>query len=242
MRNHYFLLFLLIVAIGCEPNREPETITTRPPDAELTSDPPKQPEKPVPAPRIWLDEDAAAMIKLTMGYDDPNDRVTVIRWEHSSFSGWVKLDSPAGASTLSFDLGVPTELAQSPGIENVSGWIVVAMRMQSGASGQAYDVRIEQQFTWHQGNASETRGFESRRGTLLRVPPDVVVDSACRVLSRWHADRFELMRCQDGQSVPWLSVRLGSHPFETEDKAELSHAPEPAAGPVSNGASSPPAR
>ncbi len=164
------------------------------------------------------------MIKVVSGYSDPGDEVYVIRWEHGELHGWVKLDPQDDSASLSRDLSIPVDLSRAPGVEDASGWLVVAMHILSDTPGTAYDVRIEEQFTLRKADESRTMSFKSCRGTLLRVPPDIDADNQeSRKTSSYGLDHVELTKFQDGQSISWLELRL---PSTAQTNAEQSDVPE----------------
>lgn len=61
------------------------------------------------APRLWMDEDAASMIKVVSGLFDPEDKVYVARWENGAVRGQAQLESVDDSKPLSFDLSVPSD-------------------------------------------------------------------------------------------------------------------------------------
>ena len=217
------LLLLVTTVSGCGTQQgTPEPIDTQ--LAAQVKD--GESQEPKASPRLWLDEDAAGMIKVMSGYSDPEDKVYVIRWEHSEMRGQAQLESGDDSKPLSYDLGPPSDLTYRPNAEDVSGWLVVAMRKLSDTDGEKYDVRIEEQCTTRNGSESQTRGFDSRRGTLLRVPPDADrEDWKIRKLMDYGNDHVELMKWQDGKSVSWLQLRLGTT-SRIQSNAEPKHAGE----------------
>jgi hypothetical protein len=224
MRNNCFVFLVAIATVGCGLSDAKKT-TSDSASAQPTSDLSSQPKQSTVTPRLWLDQDAATMIRVVAGYDNPEDLVFVVRWEHGTLGGWAKLNSPDGANTISFDLGVPTEPSQTTGMGDLTGWIVIAMRKQPNSSREEYEVRIEEQFTLHVANSTETRGFDSRSGTLIREPAGAVANARRPILSRSNEGRdgrFELIQDKDGQDVPWLSVNLRSSLSEPNASAEFN--------------------
>jgi len=248
MRKLGILSLIMINVVGCGPNVAPEPAIGKPvvPSTAVES------EQARVRPRLWLDDEAAAMIKVVSGYTDPNDKVSVIRWENGNLSGWVKFESrenstplsynlsvppdrsdAVGSTPLSSSLSVPPDRSDAVGVDHTSGWLVVAMRKLSDSPGEAYDVRIEEQYTLHKGNTAQTHGFDSRRGTLLRVPPDVAPEDDLQAitlsesLSSKDSHYFALKKWQDGESVSWLELRLGALSSAPESNAEPTDEREP---------------
>lgn len=177
-----------------------------------------------PIPKLWVDDDAARMIKQLAGYSNL-DQVYVVRWEHGGLVGRADFDAEDGAK-VSHDLSVPTGGSDIDGDDILSGWLVVAMRRLAEADGEAYEVLIEEEYTYRLGpNDTNTPRFDSRRGTLLRVPPADVGKQV--ILSSHGGTRFELLKSRDGTAVPWLEIKLGSTPLEDEIGADRADGPEP---------------
>ena len=233
------LLVVVITAVGCVKKPTPEPSNAQPVDPARVTD--VQPPK--PSPKLWLDNQAADMVKAVLGYSREDD-VYVIRWEHvDQLHGWVKLDPKVGSEPVSYDLTIlPSDILKgSKAVAThrefgLSGWAVVTMRKLANTPGSAYDVRVEQQFTQQyiasEGNdMSQTSGFESRRGTLLRMPANTDPNNfEGRTLSRGSQDWIELKKCQDGRSVSWLEVRIGPAASKNEANAQthlLCQSPRP---------------
>jgi hypothetical protein len=100
--------------------------------------------KPPPEPEIWLDKEAADMVKAILDYNLPGssqrDEVHVIRWKNcEQVHGWVKLDAKGGSESALYDLTIlPKDIPADNGVLKngvfkprdfgLSGWVVVTMR------------------------------------------------------------------------------------------------------------------
>jgi hypothetical protein len=203
------LLFLAVATVaGCGMQEGTERMDAQP----LVQSSLEAPRQQSVTPRLWLDEDAAEMVRVTAGYSEPEDRVWVIRWEHGKLRGWAKFESREEPLPLLCNLGVPPDHPGAVGVDDASGWLVVAMRKLANTPGEAYNVRIDEQFTLHEGDSAQAYGVESRRGTLVRVPADISPedDWNSRQLSSKGSSRFTLTKWQDGGAAPWLEVSVDS--------------------------------
>ena len=204
MKRLVFYL-LLITTTGCDTERatEPDGLPVVTPITEGESQQAKE------VPRLWLDDDAGEMIKAMSDERAVPDTVYVIRWEHSELCGWVKLESQDGSTPLSYDLSVPPEHSDPDSDKDVSGWLVVAIRKLSDTPGDAYDVRIEEEYSLRDTDGTDIFGFKSRRGMLVSAAKSD--NSEMRSTAKWGSDHVELKKYnKDGQEEDWLKLRLGS--------------------------------
>lgn len=97
-------IILLFTGVGCNKNVPSEPLNAQP-DAHSRE---TSLQKPEVSPRLWWDEAASEMVKVALGYDQPDDAVYVFRWEHDAMHGNVELESKDGSGRVSHELSVPS--------------------------------------------------------------------------------------------------------------------------------------
>lgn len=97
MRYIGALLLAVTTLTGCGVRGGSEPVDAQP-LVQSSGDGSQQPKV---TPRLWLDKEAAQMVKVMSDYSDPEDAVWVIRWENGNLSGWVR---PATAPSVPVSL------------------------------------------------------------------------------------------------------------------------------------------
>jgi hypothetical protein len=131
---------------------------------------------------------------------------------------------------------VEADVAERREGDSISGCLVVAMRQLRNATGQQYEVRIDQVYTINSDHSpSENPKFhfpppkatflsslngrivqtETRRGLVVYLPPGLETDfknagEGLRVFMTGGDYDLTLFQVSDGKSVPWLQIEFES--------------------------------
>jgi hypothetical protein len=185
--------------------------------------------------RMWRDVGMESLFKATLDHT-LLDNVYVYRWEQGDLKGWAKLDPGDGGEPIVYDLSVEADVAERREGDSISGCLVVAMRQLRNATGQQYEVRIDQVYTINSDHSpSENPKFhfpppkatflsslngrivqtETRRGLVVYLPPGLETDfknagEGLRVFMTGGDYDLTLFQVSDGKSVPWLQIEFES--------------------------------